>query len=53
VQPFGADQPKHAIAQELQALVGGIGAGAGVGQGALEQTLVREDVAKPRLKISR
>jgi hypothetical protein len=53
MQCLGDDQPEHAVAEEFQPLVGGMGGGAGVSQGPLEQSLVREEVAQPRLQISR
>ena len=53
VQPFGADQSEYAVAQELQALVGGIGVGAGMSQSALQKRPVRENMSESRFQISR
>jgi hypothetical protein len=53
VQPFGADQPEHAVAQEFQALVGGVGVGAGMSEGALQKRPVCENMSEPRFQVSR
>jgi hypothetical protein len=50
---LGDDQPEDAVAEELEALIGGAGIGAGMRQGALEQIAVLEAMTETFLEVSR
>ena len=52
IQALGDDQAQHAVAEEFQALVG-VGADAGVGEGARQQRPVGEPVAEDRFQAKR
>jgi hypothetical protein len=53
VQFLGDDQAEDAVAEKFETLVGDDRVGAGMGQGALEQIPVGEDMAEPFFEVSR
>jgi hypothetical protein len=53
VQFLGDDQAKHAVAEKFETLVGEDRAGAGMGERALQEFAVGEDVAQALFQISR